>query len=139
MKERNQIGAIVFSRDSPHGLRVLLVTSRETGRWVIPKGWPMKALRPHQAAAREAYEEAGVEGDISKKAIGTYRYPKVLRNGDVVTCRVKVFPLEVKRILGAWPEADERRRQWFDAREAANAVAETGLASILEELEDKIA
>ncbi len=131
MKDRKQIGAIAYSKDEVSGFRILLVTSRETGRWVIPKGWPMKSRLPHQAAAQEAFEEAGVEGAIAKKSAGSYSYPKRLRNGDVVSCRVKVFPLEVKRIASSWPEREERERRWFSAEDAASAVAEPELAAIL--------
>jgi 8-oxo-dGTP pyrophosphatase MutT (NUDIX family) len=134
LKQRKQVGAIAYQDDTSSGLRILLVTSRETGRWVIPKGWPMKARRPHQAAAQEAFEEAGVEGRIGKKATGSYHYPKTLRNGDVVACRVKVFPMKVDRLMGTWPEATERRREWFSAEEAAAAVQEPELAQLLRSL-----
>ncbi len=130
MKDRRQIGALAYSNDAEMGLRILLVTSRETGRWVIPKGWPMKSKLPHQAAAQEAFEEAGVEGSIAKKATGTYRYPKTLRNGEVVSCRVKVYPMEVKKLASKWPEANERKRQWFSTEDAAAAVVEPELAAI---------
>lgn len=139
MKQRKQVGAIAYRDDTSSGLRILLVTSRETGRWVIPKGWPMKACRPHQAAAQEAFEEAGVEGRIRKKATGSYRYPKTLRNGNVVACRVKVFTMKVERLVGTWPEATERRREWFTAEEAAAAVQEPELAELLRSLGSLIA
>ncbi|KTQ96853.1 MULTISPECIES: NUDIX hydrolase [Aureimonas] len=138
MKDRKQIGALAYSNDAESGLRVLLVTSRETGRWVIPKGWPMKSKLPHQAAAQEAFEEAGVEGHIAKKAAGTYRYPKTLRNGDVVSCRVKVYPMEVSKLASRWPEAQERRRQWFSTEDAAAAVVEPELARLLRSMTDLI-
>ncbi|WP_019996425.1 NUDIX hydrolase [Aureimonas ureilytica] len=131
MKERRQIGAIAYSNDADAGLRILLVTSRETGRWVIPKGWPMKSKQPHQAAAQEAFEEAGVEGSIAKKAAGSYRYPKTLRNGEIVSCRVKVYPMQVRKLVSKWPEAAERKRQWFSTEDAAAAVLEPELADIL--------
>lgn len=138
MKQRKQVGAIVYADDASVGLRILLVTSRETGRWVIPKGWTMKARRPHQAAAQEAFEEAGVEGRILKKSTGSYLYPKTLRNGEVVSCRVKVFPMKVERLAGSWPEAGERRREWFTAEDAAEAVQEPELAALLRSLGDLI-
>jgi 8-oxo-dGTP pyrophosphatase MutT (NUDIX family) len=130
MKDRRQIGAIAYSHSVETGLRILLVTSRDTGRWVIPKGWPMKSKLPHKAVAQEAFEEAGVEGSIAKKPAGTYRYPKTLRNGDVVSCRVKVYPMEVKKLAAKWPEAGERKRQWFSTEDAAAAVVEPELAEI---------
>lgn len=135
MRERKQIGAIAYHADAPSGLRVLLITSRETGRWVTPKGWPMRGLRPHRAAAREAFEEAGIEGSVGKKSIGSYRYAKTLRNGEVVPCRVKVFPLEVEALADEWPEKGQRRREWFTPADAAAAVEEPELAAILRDFE----
>src|SRR5262252_2705112 len=84
-----------FSRAS--GVEVLLVTSRETKRWVIPKGWPKKHKAPWDSAASEAREEAGVVGEVSKEPIGSYLYTKRLRSGKAVVCEVQVFGLEVKR------------------------------------------
>jgi 8-oxo-dGTP pyrophosphatase MutT (NUDIX family) len=138
MKQRKQVGAIAYQDDPAVGLRILLVTSRETGRWVIPKGWPMKAKRPHQAAEQEAFEEAGIEGRIAKKATGCYHYPKRLRSGEVIACRVKVFAMTVDRLAGTWPEALERRREWFTPEEAANAVQEPELAELLRSLQQLI-
>lgn len=131
MKTRRQVGAIAYRESDAGGLRILLITSRETGRWVIPKGWPMKSKRPHQAAAQEAFEEAGVHGRIRKKASGSYRYPKVLGNGDIVPCRVRLFPLQVREEMEVWPEATQRNRRWFTPEDAANAVNEPDLAQAL--------
>ncbi|HEX2018774.1 MAG TPA: NUDIX hydrolase, partial [Aurantimonas sp.] len=75
IKRRKQFAALPFRTDAD-GVEVLLVTSRDTGRWVIPKGWPMKNRRPHRAAAIEAFEEAGVVGKASKVPMGTYDYDK---------------------------------------------------------------
>ena len=82
----------------------MLVTSRETGRWIIPKGWPKKRKTPYASAAREALEEAGVVGKVGKDPIGSYSYKKRLKNGAVVACDVQVFPLKVKRQQTSWPE-----------------------------------
>lgn len=131
MKTRRQVGAIAYRESDMDGVRILLVTSRETGRWVVPKGWPMKSKRPHKAAAQEAYEEAGVQGRVRKKASGSYRYPKLLGNGDIVPCRVRLFALRVKEEMASWPEAAERRRCWFSPEEAASAVNEPDLAQAL--------
>jgi 8-oxo-dGTP pyrophosphatase MutT (NUDIX family) len=75
----------------------MLVTSRGTGRWIIPKGWPMKRKAPYAAAAREALEEAGVVGQIGREPIGSFSHKKLLKEGGVVVCEVQVFPLEVTR------------------------------------------
>lgn len=112
-------------------LEVLLVSSRETGRWVIPKGWPMKGRKPHAVAALEAFEEAGVTGTISKFAIGTYNYDKRLSDGDIITCTVEVFPMPVDLELADWPEREQRTRQWFSLSTAADAVEEDTLKTLI--------
>src|SRR5215210_6072530 len=93
-KPRSQIGALPFQVDSEGQLRVMLITSRETRRWVIPKGWPMRGVKPHRAAEREAYEEAGLKGQIGKVAVGTYGYEKRLADGLTIPCEVSVFAFE---------------------------------------------
>ncbi len=114
------------------GLRILLVTSRETGRWVIPKGWPMARKKAPAAAAREAMEEAGVTGRIHKTPLGAYHYIKRLKNGAGLACTVKVYPLEVARQLKRWPEQGQRTAHWFEPAEAARAVHEPDLAALIE-------
>lgn len=112
-------------------LEVLLVSSRETGRWVIPKGWPMKGRKPHAAAALEALEEAGVTGTITKSPIGTFNYNKRLSDGDVITCTVEVYPMMVEVELADWPEREQRTRQWFSLSAAAEAVEEDTLKTLI--------
>ena len=109
----------------------MLVTSRETRRWVIPKGWIEKRHSPAAQAAQEAFEEAGIRGRIGKAPIGHYAYPKRLANGASVTCEVEVYPLEVERLLERWPEMAERERRWFTVAEAAALVQEGGLGSLM--------
>lgn len=128
---RNQVGALPFVISPDQGVRILLITSRESRRWVIPKGWPMKGRKPFEAAAREAYEEAGLIGHIGKRPLGFYVYEKRLKNRDAVLCQVKVFPLEIRKQLKTWPEQDQREDRWFTPSEAAAAVAEAGLAAII--------
>jgi 8-oxo-dGTP pyrophosphatase MutT (NUDIX family) len=112
-------------------VEILLVTSRETRRWVIPKGWPMKGKRPHAAAAQEAFEEAGVRGRIGKTPVGAYRYVKVLKNGAPLVCSVDVFPMLVERQRKRWPEQHQRTAHWFTADEAAEAVVEPELQDLI--------
>ena len=109
----------------------MLVTSRETGRWIIPKGWPKKRKAPYASAAREALEEAGVVGEVGKDPIGSYSYKKRLRSGAIVACEVQVFPLEVKRQQKRWPEKREREFHWFSPADAAKAVQEPVLRNII--------
>jgi len=112
-------------------LEVLLLTSRDTGRWIIPKGWPGRRLTPRAAAAREAYEEAGIEGTIRPpEPIGRYHYAKHLEAGEI-RIKVKVFLLHVERQLDAWPEQAERRTRWLSPEQAAEMVAEPELAAIM--------
>ena len=111
--------------------QVMLVTSRETRRWVIPKGWPIAGLEPPKVAQREAYEEAGLVGRIiGKRPIGVYHYEKFLPN-DRMLCEVCVFLLRVDHQLDDWPEKGQRETKWFDSAEAAGLVDEGGLAEIM--------
>src|SRR5215469_107979 len=109
---------------------VLLVTSRDTGRWIIPKGWRPKRKKGYKAAAREAREEAGVKGKIKPKAIGRFRYIKRERSAED-PIDVTVFLLSVQKEYKRWPEADQRRRAWFAPASAALQVQEPELSSII--------
>ena len=119
-------------RISPAGsCQIMLLTSRETRRWIIPKGWPMKGLKPPKVAAREAYEEAGLVGRITgKRPAGVFHYTKRLQK-DELLCEVWVFLLQVEHQLDDWPEKGQRETRWFSPSEAAELVAEGGLAEII--------
>jgi 8-oxo-dGTP pyrophosphatase MutT (NUDIX family) len=132
-----QYGALPYRRRADAGTEVMLVTSRRTGRWIIPKGWPMKREAPHVASAREALEEAGVVGDVSARPIGSYSYQKLLKQGGLVACEVHVFLLEVKRQRKTWSEKGKRQVQWFSSAEAAAAVQEPALSDIIRTLQKK--
>lgn len=112
-------------------VEVLLITSRDTGRWVIPKGWPMDGMDPADAAAREAWEEAGVTGETMPDALGFYSYDKVMKPGHSLPCAVAVYPLRVGELADKFPERKERRRKWFVAAKAARKVAEPELRELL--------
>jgi len=112
----------------------MLVTSRKTKRWIIPKGWPMTRMAPHAAAAQEALEEAGVVGRVANKPIGSYSYDKRLRTGAVIVCEVHVFPLEVEGQQDDWPEKGKREIRWLSPEEAAAAVEEDVLGNIIRKL-----
>ena len=114
-------------------VQVMLITSRGTGRWVIPKGWPMKGIKPHEAAAVEAIEEAGLEGAISDRPIGSYSYSKMLKQDQFITVQVMVFPLQVEFHVETFKEAGERTSRWFSYRQAASLVAEPSLKRIIVE------
>jgi 8-oxo-dGTP pyrophosphatase MutT (NUDIX family) len=117
-------------RNRGDGIEIMLLTSRETRRWVIPKGWPMEQLAPAECALQEAFEEGGIRGTIGD-LIGEYRYDKSLKDGSVRHLTVQVFPLEVTSELILWPEAKERDRRWFPAASAADAVAEPELSDLI--------
>lgn len=110
---------------------VLLVTSRDTGRWVIPKGWPKKRKPPDALAAREALEEAGVTGEVEARPIGVYHYQKRLHFLSRVHCEVAVFALRVEAQRIDWREKAERRQCWVSLDEAAALVAEPDLAELI--------
>ncbi len=113
------------------GVEVMLVTSRGTGRWVLPKGWPENTERLSDAALREAKEEAGLEGGVARGEIGRFYYSKALPNGNQWQCEVHVFPVEVDQVADKWPEMKKRRRQWFRSTDAARLVSEPDLAELI--------
>ena len=128
---RVQYAAFPYRRGAHSRTQFMLVTSRETGRWIIPKGWPKKRKAPHASAAREALEEAGVVGEVGRDPIGSYSYKKRLKSGAVVACEVQVFRLEVKSQQKISPEKGERELRWFSPTDAAKAVQEPVLQHII--------
>lgn len=130
----DQIAALPVHWDKKGRLRVLMVTSRDTGRWVMPKGWLMDGKKPWHAAKIEALEEAGAVGFVSDEAIGHYHYTKWLGGGRKVQCRVEVYPMVVDRLKRRWKERKKRKRHWFSPMKAAKLVNEPELTSLLLEL-----
>ena len=126
----NQVAALPW-RKRGERIEILLITSRETQRWVIPKGWPMANLAAFNAAKREAFEEAGVDGRVRRTAIGRYTYSKRAADGSRQACLVTVYALNVLQQHRAWPERGQRRRFWFTAAEAAGKVQEATLRAII--------
>lgn len=129
--EAVQVAALPWRRAPDGRLEVLLATSRGSGRWVLPKGWPHKKTTLSGSALQEAWEETGVRGTVAAVAIGSYRYDKALDNGLARRVRVHVFPLQVSQQHDAWPEAGERTIRWFDPAVAAGLVQEPELAALL--------
>ena len=125
-----QYGVIPW-REAEGGRRILLITSRETRRWVVPRGNPMPGLEPWQAAAEEAWEEAGIRGDVASEPLGAYRYDKRRPDGSFLPAEVRLFAMKVREEAGTWPESDERERRWFSPEEAAEAVDEPDLKALL--------
>ena len=112
----------------------MLVTSRETQRWIIPKGWPQRGRAPYDSAAREAFEEAGVVGAVGRRSVGSFPYQKRLKSGGVMVCEVHVFPLKVTRQSKQWPEKEEREVKWLSIKQAAETVQEPMLSEIIRRL-----
>lgn len=127
---RVQYAALCW-REAMAGIEVLLITSRDTGRWVLPKGWPMPGLSPEDAAAREAWEEAGVVGQISPVGLGRYGYLKEMGANPAIPCAVAVYGLQVADLAAKFPEESERRRNWFPLDQAASLVREPELAELI--------
>jgi len=134
---REQYAALCYRRDPVSGnIAVLLVTSRESVRWIMPKGWPIRGKKPHQVAAIEAWEEAGVRGNIRKKPFGYFTYLKVLDNGQGVPCIVQVYLLEVDSMDEAFREKGQRVLEWVTCVEAARRVREPELRGLFLKLQE---
>lgn len=127
---RVQVAALPWRRVKG-GIEVMLITSRDTGRWVLPKGWPEAGEEFYDAAAREAVEEAGLKGIISSHEAGRYFYDKCAVNRDDIRCEVFVYPLEVSNVADKWKEKGERKRKWVSPEKAAGMVAEPDLAEVI--------
>lgn len=127
----DQYGALPWRRRKDDAVEVMLVTSRISRHWLIPKGWRISGKTECRSAMQEAYEEAGVRGEASKQPLGQYHYTKVLKDGTSTPCIVTVFGLKVRKAAAKWPEAEQRTRQWFSLEDAVGAVNELGLAAFL--------
>ena len=126
-----QVGALCLQAETGS---VLLVTSRGTGRWIIPKGWPMDGRSVGGAALREAWVEAGVRGEVVETAFGRYSYDKKLTKGLSAPVEVQVHLVRVEGLDKNFPERKQRQRRWFTPAEAAGLVDEAGLARLLRRL-----
>lgn len=122
-----QYAALCWRENGPD-IEILLITSRDTGRWVIPRGWPMEGKTRAEAAAQEAWEEAGVKGQPHPVPVGVYQYWKPERASEI---EVTVFSLRADKAAKDFPERKQRKRKWLPAREAAALVAEGGLAEMI--------
>lgn len=128
--ERRQVAALPWRRGA-EGIEILLVTSRETRRWVTPKGGRMPGRTDAESAAQEALEEAGIEGVIDETPVGRFRYLKVLKRRAPRWCVVAVHALEVRVEHDDWPEKAERARVWVSRDEAVRRVEEPDLKALI--------
>ncbi|MEM6727474.1 MAG: NUDIX hydrolase [Pseudomonadota bacterium] len=135
-ESRSQFAALPF-RVVDGGVQVLLITSRRTKRWILPKGWPEDGMTPSQSAAREAWEEAGVTGIHYDVCLGVYSFEKVTEETSLPVVAL-VYPLKVKQVQRAYPEANQRKRKWFTAKKAAAAVEMPELRRILKTFDPKM-
>ena len=128
-----QVAALCWRPSSKRasGIEVLLITSLNSKRWIMPKGWPEADLTPAENAAREAFEEAGVTGKINPQPVGKYHYLKERKDGGGVPCSVEVFALAVTKQLGDWPEKGARELAWVPLEQAVTRIAEPGLRQVL--------
>lgn len=134
---RTQFAALPF-RIVQDKVQVMLITSRGTKRWILPKGWPMDGLTPAQSAAEEAFEEAGVRGRPYDICVGVYSYNKVVPGVADLPCLAMVFPLKVKRVFSDYPEKKERRRKWVPLKRAAEKISEPELRAILKGFDPRL-
>lgn len=126
---RTQFGALVY-RVVNDKVQILLITTRGSKRWIVPKGWPMPGRTPAGAATQESWEEAGVKGKGSDHCLGLFSYSKVIDKRDL-PCVVMMYPVKVQKLVKSFPEAGQRRRKWFSPKKAAARVSEPELAKIL--------
>ena len=130
-----QFGALPWRRNRSGEVRVMLVTSRERGRWLFPKGWIIDGRTPAESAAQEAFEEAGVFGDVSDQPFGSYSYEKILRDQSTIDCLITMFGLRVRGTLLQWRERNERKRRWCGLSEAIGLVSDPELGDLLRKVQ----
>ena len=132
---RTQFGALCY-RIRKDKVELLLVTTRRTGRWMIPKGWPKDGATPAETAAAEAFEEAGAEGKVKPLCLGIFTHEKTREDGSLPLV-VAVYPLKVRRLHAIFPEHGQRRRRWMSRKRAAAAVDNPELAQLIRAFDPK--
>lgn len=135
---RGQFAALCYRLNKKGKPKILLVTSRGSGRWVMPKGWPIDGKTPAASAAQEAWEEAGVRGIPVDQCLGLYSYRKWRSGEKPLPCMVMVYPLAVTELDKKFPEREQRRRKWFSPQKAARLVNEPELARILQDFHPRV-
>ncbi len=134
---KTQIAALCY-RTTKKGAKVLLITSRGKGRWIIPKGWPMEEASSWQTAEQEAYEEAGIVGKPGHDPVGSFRSYKDLDSGERLRTEVVVYPVKVSGQKKSYPEAGQRKLKWLPIEEAAEQCDDNGLAKFLRQADVKV-
>ena len=131
-KPIRQVAALPYRRHADGGMEFMVVTSRATGRFILPKGWPVKGMTDAEAAAEEAEQEAGVVGRVDKHPIGRYRYWKRLADA-FVPITVTVYPLEVEAEARDYREQEQRARGWLQPAQAELLIDDPELKSLIRE------
>lgn len=134
---RSQFATLCY-RVKADRTEVLLITSRRTGRWIVPKGWPEDGMTPAECAAKEAWEEAGVIGKAQDRCLGLFSYSKLISPGVTYPCVAMVYPMRVKSLSKDYPERNQRKRRWFSPKKAAQRVSEPELARILRDFDPRM-
>lgn len=134
---RTQFAALCY-RVVKDKVQVLVITSRGTGRWIVPKGWPIDGKTPSQSAALEAWEEAGVEGKVSTSPLGLYSYSKITEEAQDMPCVAVLYAIKVKALKKEYPEMGQRTRKWVSRKRAAKLVDEPELARILQDFDPRL-
>lgn len=130
--EQTQIAALCY-RTTKKGAKVLLITSRGTGRWILPKGWPLKNTSSWKTAEQEAYEEAGIVGKPGHDPVGSFRSYKDMDSGERLRTEVVVYPVKVSGQKKSYPEAGQRELKWLPIEDAAEQCDDDGLAKFLKQ------
>ena len=133
----DQVAALPWRRGANGKIRILLITSRTNGKWMLPKGWPMDLTAGHTAALIEAREEAGIDGQVSQRPLGSYRYIKLFGNGETVLAQAVVYPVRVTVEHETWEEQHQRSRRWVRPKKAAELVFEPDLKRLLGALREE--
>jgi len=129
---RLQVAALCYRKSKKGQTEVLLITTRGTGRWMLPKGWPMDGKSNAEAARIEAWEEAGVKSaKVGRRPVGEFDYLKVYDDGSAEPCSARVYPMKVAEMKDVFPEAGQRKRVWVPAKQAAEMVEEKSLRALL--------
>ena len=129
-QSRSQLAALCY-RIVDGKMKFLLITSRRSRRWIIPKGWPEWGITPGECASKEAYEEAGVRGQVGRFPIGAFSYIKKHPRAKPIPFVVMVYPLEVTKLCDSYPESTQRKRKWVGRKTAAQMVREPELQHIM--------
>lgn len=123
--------AVIAYRIVDGKTKVCLITSRRTGRWIVPKGWPMARTSAAKAVSIEAFEEAGLKGNVHPDSLGLFAYEKRIVKKVSYPIIAFVYAMEVTKVMNTWPEAHQRKRKWFSPKKAAKKLSDEGLAQIV--------